>query len=121
MNDDKSVDESWKDNVENEKDKKEGDLSPEAGNSGEKIPEVNFIGYITSLAFQSMVFLGEIPNPITNEPEKNLVQAKLLIDTLALLREKLEPMLQRELEHRGLAQGSRGFETKLIGWMEVLP
>ena len=40
---------------------------------------------------------------------------------LSLLRDKLEPMLQRELEHRGLVQGSRGFETKLIGWMEVLP
>jgi len=28
-------------------------------------------------------------------------------------------MLQRELEHRGLATGSRGFEAKLIGWVEV--
>ncbi len=39
---------------------------------------------------------------------------------LALLREKLEPMLQRELGHRGLAQGTRGFETKLIGWVEAV-
>ena len=39
---------------------------------------------------------------------------------LSLLHERLEPMLQRELEHRGLAQGSRGFETKLIGWVEAI-
>ena len=38
---------------------------------------------------------------------------------LALLRETLEPMLQRELEYRNLAEGSRGFEANLIGWVEV--
>ena len=37
---------------------------------------------------------------------------------LALLRDTLEPMLQRELEHRGVVTGSRGFEAKLIGWVE---
>ena len=37
---------------------------------------------------------------------------------LALLRDCLEPMLQRELEHRNLAKGSHGFEAKLIGWVE---
>ena len=50
--------------------------------------EINFSNYITSLAFQAMVFLGEIPHPATNQPEKNLIQAKILIDTLTLLREK---------------------------------
>lgn len=38
---------------------------------------------------------------------------------LALMRDSLEPMLQRELEHRNLAKGSRGFEAKLIGWVEA--
>ena len=38
---------------------------------------------------------------------------------LSLLRETLEPMLQRELEHRGVVTGNRGFESKLIGWVEV--
>jgi superfamily II DNA or RNA helicase len=37
-----------------------------------------------------------------------------------ILREFLEPMLQRELEHQGLASGSRGFEAKLIGWVEAI-
>jgi hypothetical protein len=38
---------------------------------------------------------------------------------LSLLHERLEAMLQRELERRGLVQGTRGFETKLIGWVEA--
>jgi superfamily II DNA or RNA helicase len=38
---------------------------------------------------------------------------------LALLRETLEPMLQRELEHRGVVTSNRGFEAKLIGWVEM--
>ena len=32
----------------------------------------------------------------------------------------LEPMLQRELEHRGLDKVNRGFEAKLIAWVEVV-
>ena len=39
---------------------------------------------------------------------------------LQLLREMLEPMLQREIQHRGLDRGSRGFEAKLIVWVEVV-
>jgi hypothetical protein len=38
---------------------------------------------------------------------------------LALLRETLEPMLQRELEYRGITKGDLGFEAKLIGWIEM--
>ena len=39
---------------------------------------------------------------------------------VAFLRETFEPMLQRELEHRGLAKESRGFEARLIGWVEIV-
>ena len=38
---------------------------------------------------------------------------------LAILRDCLEPMLQRELEHRGLVHGSQGFDAKLVGWLEI--
>ena len=50
--------------------------------------EVNFLNYVTSLGFQTMIFMGEVPNPVTNTVEKNLVQAKFLIDTLSMLKEK---------------------------------
>jgi hypothetical protein len=38
---------------------------------------------------------------------------------LAILRNTSEPMLQRELEHRGLDKVNRGFEAKLIAWVEA--
>lgn len=59
--------------------------SPQEHPAEEKI---DFFGYVASLAFQAMIFLGEIANPLTGKTEKNPEQAKLLIDTLVLLREK---------------------------------
>lgn len=38
---------------------------------------------------------------------------------MALLRDVLEPLLQRELEHRGITTSNRGFEAKLVGWVEA--
>jgi len=59
-------------------------------------PQLDFFNYIASLGFQAMIFLGEVPNPITNTQEKNLKQAKFLIDTLTLLREKTSGNLNKE-------------------------
>jgi len=47
-------------------------------------PQLDFFNYIASLGFQTMIFLGEMPNPMTNQVEKNLKQAKFLIDTLII-------------------------------------
>jgi hypothetical protein len=35
-------------------------------------PQLDFFNYIASLGFQAMIFLGEIPNPLTNQVDKNL-------------------------------------------------
>ena len=59
-------------------------------------PQLDFFNYIASLGFQTMIFLGEMPNPITNQVEKNLKQAKFLIDTLVILREKTKGNLSKE-------------------------
>ena len=59
-------------------------------------PQLDFFNYIASLGFQAMIFLGEVPNPITNTQEKNLKQAKFLIDTLTLLRDKTSGNLNQE-------------------------
>ena len=59
-------------------------------------PELDFFNYIASLGFQAMIFLGEVPNPISNQTEKNLKQAKFLIDTLVLIREKTIGNLTKE-------------------------
>lgn len=59
-------------------------------------PQLDFFNYIASLGFQTMIFLGEMPNPITQQVEQNLKQAKFLIDTLILLREKTKGNLSKE-------------------------
>ncbi len=108
MSDDKFVDESWKDAVANEKSgcgegcgcgqKEECGQGDEAcgegcgegcgcgGGNGEI--QVNFFTYMTSLGYQAMIFLGEIPNPMSGQTEKNLRQAKFIIDTLVMMKEK---------------------------------
>lgn len=100
MEDDKYIDESWKDSVESEKVKVDNTPAQGAGQVKEEeamdLGEVNFLGYITSLAYQSMIFLGEVPNPITEKVEKNLRQAKFLIDTLVMIREKTNGNLSKQ-------------------------
>ncbi|OGX09749.1 MAG: hypothetical protein A2Y05_01070 [Omnitrophica WOR_2 bacterium GWA2_53_43] len=54
------------------------------------------MNYISGLAYQAMVFLGEIPNPVTNASEKNLEQAKFVIETLILLQEKTKGNLTQK-------------------------
>ena len=104
MPDDKYVDESWKDAIAGEKEKKSEPLiggeasAPSQEESEAEYGELNFLNYLSSLVFQTMIFLGDMPNPITNQPEKNLRQAKFLIDTLALLREKTKGNLNKQEE-----------------------
>ena len=59
-------------------------------------PQLDFFNYIASLGFQTMIFLGEMPSPITNQIEKNLKQAKFIIDTLIILRDKTKGNLSKE-------------------------
>ena len=91
----KRVDESWKDTVEKEK--------QETPNDQDKkeipIPEANFSFFITTLGIQVAIALGEVPNPITNKKEENLDQAKYLIDTLDMLKEKTKNNLTKEEEN----------------------
>ena len=104
MDDDKSVDESWKERAETEKDKvvgkgHEGCSCQGNHNHYEEEGEFNFLTYITSLAFQAMIFLGLIPNPMAGDKiEKNLRQAKFLIDTLVVLRDKTKGNLTKQEE-----------------------
>ena len=69
---------------------------PQAASRSSDEPLLDFYNYIASLGFQAMIFLGEMPNPISNKLEKNLKQAKFLIDTLSLVREKTIGNLSKE-------------------------
>jgi hypothetical protein len=87
----KKVDEGWKESIAQEKEK-----APEMA-AEEHV--FDFRAYITSLAMQALIFLGVIPNPLNEEKiEKNLDQARLLIDTLAILKEKTQGNLTKEEE-----------------------
>lgn len=85
----KNIDESWKETVEKEKEtlKKENKFIS---------PEPDFSFFITTLTLQASIFLGQVPNPATNKKEEDLTQAKFIIDTLGMLKEKTKGNLNTE-------------------------
>lgn len=88
---DKSIDESWKEAVDKEK--------SEAKTEGKEEfapPEPDFSFFLTTLALQAAIFLGEISNPVNNQKEENLMQAKFIIDSLSMLKEKTTGNLSSE-------------------------
>jgi len=50
--------------------------------------ELLFIQLASMLHFAAMQSLGKLPNPVTDKIERDLVQAKISIDTLEMLQEK---------------------------------
>jgi hypothetical protein len=43
-----------------------------------------------------------------------------LDERLAVLKKNLEPMLSRDLQHRGVVAEGMGFSSELIGWIEMV-
>ena len=90
----KKVDESWKDNVEKEKEAVESARKPamDSEQDPETLPELtpSFASLVTTLGMQAFVALGEIQSPATAEqaPSIDLAQANSLIDLLQILSEK---------------------------------
>lgn len=88
-NENKNIDESWKDTVDKEKVNVE--------KKGKPVPmEPDFSFFITTLSLQASIDLGVVSNPASNKKEENLVQAKFLIDTLGMLKEKTKGNLNPE-------------------------
>ena len=91
----KKVDESWKQNVEKEKELgKEKAASQEKSEFVPPIPDFKF--FITTLALQTSIALGHMANPATQKIEEDLTQAKFIIDTLGMLQEKTKGNLTGE-------------------------
>jgi len=86
---DKNIDQSWKEAVSKEKEglKKDGKFVP---------PEPDFSFFVTTLALQASIFLGIAPNPATNKKEEDPTQAKFIIDTLGMLKDKTKQNLTSE-------------------------
>ena len=97
----KKVDESWKDRA--EKEKAAGEKTPkeepkekEEEGGYELPPEPNFGLFVYNMGMQGLMFLGEIENPVTKRKEKNLTQAKYIIDIIEMLKEKTKGNLTGE-------------------------
>src|SRR3989338_4303292 len=85
----KNIDEQWKQAVEKEK--------AELKNEKEfVVPNPDFNFFITTLSLQASIALGQIPNPVTNKNEEDLTQAKFMIDTLGMLKDKTKGNLSAE-------------------------
>ena len=62
------------------------------------LPPVDFAAFVMMLTNNVMVFLGQVPNPLTQQPQVDLAQAKQTIDTIMMLREKTRGNLTTEEE-----------------------
>ena len=76
----KKVDESWKEDVVREKGKREPGPTPKSS--------IDFTNFLTSLGYQTLMHLGELPSPGTQERNVDLEAAKETIDLLVLLQSK---------------------------------
>jgi len=92
----KKVDESWKERVEQEKQQDPGGPekpsspitpTPEAESAQGQVA-ARFDLFVSSLAMEALIALGEVPHPVTRKQAVNLNQARYLIDILGLLEEK---------------------------------
>jgi hypothetical protein len=89
------VDEDWKSQVQREREAalKGAEAEPAQAadaSPGVELPPANLTFLASSLAFQAGMSLGLMPDPVSGKPEKNLRQAKHLIDMLEVLQQKTE-------------------------------
>ena len=85
----KKVDESWKDSV-----RKEKETTTEK--PAQPATESDFLTFVSTLAMQALMALGEIPNPTTGKSHADLAQAQYLIDVLQMLSDKTRGNLSEE-------------------------
>lgn len=60
------------------------------------LPPITFSTFVFSLGSSVLMHLGEIPDPVTNQPVTNLPLAKQTIDILGMLEEKTMGNLDEE-------------------------
>lgn len=62
------------------------------------LPEANLVTLIFSLYTHTQICLGLLPDPVSQQPQKDLNQAKYNIDLLTVLKEKTQGNLTSEEE-----------------------
>ncbi len=78
-----------------EKPKPETRQEPQ-GQESAPLPEINFSTFILSLSTSTLMHLGELPNPETNQIETNLPLAKQTIDLIDMLKDKTKGNLDKD-------------------------
>lgn len=103
------IDEDWKTQVEREREalRAEDDNSPappetssnpslDEAYSEDQLPPASFEFLLSTLVTQSLMGLGQIPDPVTRKAEIHLGYARHQIDLLAMLQEKTRGNLSEE-------------------------
>ena len=107
----KRVDESWKEQAEREKHTPQA-APPEGGaeaaapagaaggDAGEEegVPQARFDLFISGLAMETLIALGDMAHPATRKQTANLPQAKYLIDLMGVLEDKTKGNLNADEE-----------------------
>ncbi len=81
----KTVDEEWKKHIQEEK--KDTGKQP-TQKTKQQIPEASFNLFISSLATQTLINLGEMASPFNKKKALDLNQAKFTLDTLQIIKDK---------------------------------
>jgi hypothetical protein len=83
------VDDDWKSQVEREKEQLRQQMEDEPAHGNEyALPPASIPVLVTTLATQALANLGQIPDPVENQPVVRKPMARHFIDTLAVLEEK---------------------------------
>ncbi len=120
----KRVDESWKEQVEHEKQGVGGEQPPtvqpsqpqpaakaepgpapaprepgaQAAREEQGLPEARFDLFISGVAIDALVALGDMPHPATKRQAVNLEHARYLVDLLGVIEEKTRGNLSADEE-----------------------
>jgi hypothetical protein len=82
------IDEDWKSQAQAEKERLQAELEKKQAAPEGPVPPPTFAMHVSTLATQALMFLGQMPNPLTGKAEVHLEEAKHFIDTLQMLQEK---------------------------------
>ncbi|NLX96934.1 MAG: DUF1844 domain-containing protein [Rhodopirellula sp.] len=116
------IDEDWKSQVQREKEEAQKTVAAQEGvaetgeEAGQEPEEANpFMSLVHSLAAQCLLALGAIAPPDAKQITVDIEQARYLIDTLMMLREKTKGNLTPEEEGfltEALAELQRGYVVR---------
>ncbi len=112
----KIVDEDWKAEARREKEKLQAKIEEEetAEREARKLPPADFQHFVSGIAAQVLMQLGELENPMAGEKRIDLDSARYSIDILQMLGEKTKGNLSPE-EQRYLTAALHDLRMRFVG------